>query len=164
MSMLCFAGFQTRIGYIDVKSSPVYFYVQRYENFNKTNTPILFDVEKLNVGGAMNLTSGKFTAPRNGTYTFAFTGSAYFPFSSSSSRAYVYVDMYLNGSEIAMGVADEVSTGDQWETLSFQSTLNLQKGDEIWLQIVNLSTGAYLVGRYFTFFSGHLLEEKIAVA
>ena len=60
-------GFETRIGYLDVKSSPVYFYVQRNTNFETKGTPIPFDVEILNVGGAMNSTSGKFTAPRNGT-------------------------------------------------------------------------------------------------
>ena len=49
----CFTGFQTRIGQVDVKSSPVYFYVQRNVNFNTTGTPIPFDVEKLNVGGAV---------------------------------------------------------------------------------------------------------------
>ena len=45
----------SRIGYVDVKSSPVYFYVQRYAHFNTAKTPIPFDVEKLNVGGALDL-------------------------------------------------------------------------------------------------------------
>ena len=53
--------FQMRIGYVDVKSSPVYFYVQRKAHFNTPKTPIPFDSEILNIGGAMNLTSGKFT-------------------------------------------------------------------------------------------------------
>ena len=161
----CFAGFQTWIGFVDVKSSPVYFYVQRNSvTFNTTNTPIPFDVERLNVGGAMNLTSGKFTAPRDGIYSFAFTGMAAFPTSSSSLNLYVY--MYLNGKWIGSGVADEVgSTTDvQYETLSLQSTLNLQTGDQIWLEIEYMSIGAHLRGTYYTQFSGYLLEEKIAIA
>ena len=44
------AGFQTWIGQVDVKSSPVYFYVQRYNDFNAINNPIPFDTERLNVG------------------------------------------------------------------------------------------------------------------
>ena len=46
--------FQMRIGYVDVKSSPVYFYVQRKAHFNTPKTPIPFDSEILNIGGAMN--------------------------------------------------------------------------------------------------------------
>ena len=50
-------------------------------------------------------------------------------------------DMYLNGVEIGNGQADEVDTVFQWETFSFQSTLNLKKGDEIWLEIFEMSPG-----------------------
>ena len=155
-----FAGFQTLIGYVDVKSSPVYFYVQRRDNYNKTRTPIPFDYERLNVGGAMNLTSGKFTAPQDGTYAFSFTGMAWFP--ASSSRVLLGVAMHLNGNWIESGLADEAGTADQYETLSFQSTLNLKKGDEIWLEISHMSTRAYLRGTYFTHFSGFLLEENLS--
>ena len=143
-----------------MKSSPVSFYVQRYSDyFNTTGTPILFDSERLNVGGTMSLTSGKFTAPRAGTYAFSFTGNAYLP--ASSSRVVLYVCMYLNGNWIANGYADEVSSSGQYETLSFQSTLNLKAGDQIWLQIYSISAGAYLSGNYLTQFSGYLLDETL---
>ena len=54
-SLIVFSGFQTRIGYVDVKSSPVYFYFQRYcIVFNTiTDTPNSFETERLNGGGAM---------------------------------------------------------------------------------------------------------------
>ena len=45
-----------------------------------------------------------------------------------------------------------------------RSTLNLQKGDEILLETYYISTGAYLWGNHYTYFSGYLLEEKITVA
>ena len=124
-----FSGFETRIGYVDVKSTPIYFYVQRNSNFNATKTPIPFDVERLNVGGAMDLASGKFTVPRNGIYAFSFTGVAYLP--ASPSRVVLDFAMYLNGKVLARGNYDEVGNAEQWETFSFQSTLNLQKGDEL---------------------------------
>ena len=149
----CFAGFQTWIGYVDVKSSPVYFYVQRSATFNTTNTPISFDLELLNVGGAMNLTSGKFTAPRDGIYSFSFNGLAWFP--ASSTTVFLRVYMYLNGIGIARGYADEVGTAAQYETFSWQSTLNLKAGDQIWIEINSMATGAYLNGYCYTHFSGY---------
>ena len=153
-----FAGFQTWIGYVDVKSSPVYFYVQRNSPiFNTIGTPIPFDVERLNVGGAMNLTSGKFTAPRDGIYSFSFNGLVQFP--ASSSRVYLQVYMYLNGNLIGRGYADEVGTAAQYETFSFQSTLNLKAGDQIWIEINSMSGGVSLHGGWQTHFSGHLLEN-----
>ena len=159
----CFAGFQTWIGYVDVKSSPVYFYVQRNDiYFNTINTPIPFDVERLNVGGAMNLTSGKFTAPRDGIYSFSFNGLVWFPASSSTVNLIVF--MYLNGIGIANGYADEVGTTAQYETFSWQSTLNLKGEDQIWIEINSMATGVYLDGLYYTHFSGHLLEENFAFA
>ena len=158
-----FAGFQTWIGYVDVKSSPVYFYVQRDAiGFNIIGTPIPFDREILNVGGAMNLTSGKFTAPRDGIYSFSFNGLAWFP--ASSTTVFLRVYMYLNGIGIARGYADEVGTAAQYETFSWQSTLNLKAGDQIWIEINSMATGAYLNGYCYTHFSGYLLEENFAIA
>ena len=108
----------------------------------------------------MDMTSGIFTAPRDGIYAFSFNGLASFP--STSVRRAVQVGMYLNGNEIGQGWADEVSNADQSETLSFQSTLSLKRGDQIWLQIDLMGTGTDLHGSSYTHFSGFLLEESIA--
>ena len=153
------AGFQTWIGQVDVKSSPVYFYVQRNTNFS-SGGPIPFQVERLNIGNAMNLSSGKFTAPRAGIYSFSFTGWVYFP--PSSSRLSLYVGMYFNDNLIGRGEADEVGTVSQYDTVSLQSTLNLQAGDEIWVQISLMSIRTYLHddGYHYTHFTGWLLEEN----
>ena len=156
-----FVGFQDRIGYVDVKSSPVYFYVNRNSgiSFNTINTPIPFEKELLNVGGAMDLKSGKFTTPQDGIYAFSFAGFAGFP--ASSSAVYLKVRLLLNGTTMAKGQSDEGGTAGEFEQFSFQSTLNLKAGDQIWLEIYSMSTGAYLWGDYFTQFSGYILEENI---
>ncbi|XP_046462614.1 uncharacterized protein LOC124208790 isoform X1 [Daphnia pulex] len=153
------SGFQTWIGYADVKSSPTYFYAQRNVTFNETKIPIPFDVEILNVGGAMNFTSGKFTAPVAGKYFFSFTGLIRFTGSSTIQNCYLY--LYKNGDRIARSYSDEISATVQDETLSLQSTLNLNKGDQIWLEIDYLTPGTTLNGP-FSQFNGFLLEEDIS--
>ena len=65
---------------------------------------------------------------------------------------------------IGRSSADEYANIQQLETFSFQSTLNLQKGGQIWLQIYESSgAGASLAAGWFTHFSGFLLEENNAV-
>ncbi|EFX74254.1 hypothetical protein DAPPUDRAFT_252097 [Daphnia pulex] len=89
---------QKWIGYADVKSAPVHFYVQRNSSFFPTGTPITFDRVWVNEGNAMNVTSGIFTAPNAGTYFFSFTGLASYP--ANNGTSWLDVTLYLNGHSI----------------------------------------------------------------
>ncbi len=154
------AGFQTWIGYEDVKSSPTYFYVRKWESgFAQPSIPIPFDVQNLNVGAAMNLTSGKFTTPRAGTYFFSASGTVQFP--STSSRLGCGIQLYENG--VAIGYIPIDSSNSEWnlETFSIQVTVSLQRGDEIWLAINSISSGVSLYGYGSLHFTGFLLEEAL---
>ncbi|EFX69011.1 vertebrate gliacolin-like protein [Daphnia pulex] len=161
------AGFQKWIGYADVKSAPVHFYVQRNSNFFSENTSIPFDLALVNEGNAMNLTSGIFTAPRPGIYFFSFTGSA--RLSSSSSYVGFYSYLYLNGDIIGTGRVSEYNGPvNQYSPFTLQSTLNLKKGDQLWLGI-SYSTDSYSYlydGRddHRTHFTGFMLEEEIVAS
>jgi hypothetical protein len=154
---------QKWIGYADVKSAPVHFYAQRSTDFSTRDTPIPFWLTRVNEGHAMDLSSGKFTAPRKGIYFFSFTGLASFPASSSSYVA-LGVSLFLNGDRIGTGLVEETNTIDnQWSPLTLQSTLNLTKGDKVWVQISSMSTGVKLYddSRHHTHFTGFMLEEEI---
>jgi hypothetical protein len=162
---LIIIGFEKWIGYADVKSLPVYFYVQRNNSFpNVTNIPLTFDTAKLNVGDAMDLSTGIFTAPRTGIYFFSFTGIVVFPTSSSIIQG-LRVGLYLNGNQIGVGEAEDANTiNGQNDELSLQSTLNLQAGDQICVQIdYTQGAGAYVFDKpnHFTHFNGLLLEEDL---
>ena len=111
----------------------------------------------------MDLTSGKFTAPRPGIYFFSFTGLA--KFQTSSSSVGFGVDLYLNGGQIGSGYVDETNTPGQDSPLTFQSTMNLKKGDQVWVAIWS-KTGAYLVdnGSHHTHFTGFMLQEEIVAS
>jgi hypothetical protein len=164
-----------RIGYFDVKSEPVYFYVQRNSTFNTTGslfgtifaqTAIPFQLEVVNEGNAMNLTSGIFTAPRPGIYFFSFTGLAGFPESSSDS-IYLGVGLYLNGVRIGAGWVEELNTvAGQSSPLTVQSTLKLNSGDQVCVAIYGMSPGAYLYDSswHYTHFTGFMLQEDIVVS
>ncbi len=157
---------QKWIGYADVKSTPVHFYVQRNSSFSTRDTPTPWDLSRVNEGNAMNLQTGKFTAPRPGIYFFSFTGLAAFP--ASSSAVWLGVSLYLNGGLIGTGYVSESNTASsQNSPLTLQSTLNLKKGEQVWLQIDWQSTvNAYLYDsvNHFTHFTGFMLEEEIVAS
>ncbi len=114
----------------------------------------------------MNLTSGIFTAPRPGIYFFSFTGHAYFP--ASSSQSLLSVGLNLNGGLIGMGYFSESNSQSarQSSPLTLQSTLNLKSGDQVWMEIYSMSTGAYLIddSYHYNHFTGWMLEEEIAAS
>ncbi len=161
--LVLFTDKQKWIGYADVKSAPVYFYVQRNSDFNNESTPIKFDLARVNEGNAMNLTSGIFTAPRPGIYFFSFAGLARL---SSSSAFNFYFFLNLNGNLIGSSkVHENNGPVNKYSPMTLQSTLNLKTGDRVWMQIVK-STNSYLYddSSRYTHFTGFMLEEEIVAS
>ncbi len=145
------SGFETSLGYVDVKSSPVYFYLQKNTNFNTTSVPIPFEVERLNVGGAMNLGSGIFTAPKSGTYFFSFSGI------TDGSDKSLHIALYVNENRIGTG-----NSFGKYDTLSLQSTLHLSAGDKISLRIKEYGA-LFDDSNHYSHFTGWLLYEDLSL-
>ncbi|XP_032784058.2 uncharacterized protein LOC116921819 [Daphnia magna] len=156
-------GFQKWIGYVDVKSLPTYFYVRKNTAFNRMNVAIPFEVEKVNVGNAMDLKAGIFTAPRDGIYFFSFNGLA----SSAPTKetAYSGVGLFLNAIQVGrtwLHEADVTSNHDR--PLTLQLTLKLKANDRVWLEITGMAETSFLFDNHHghNHFTGFMLDEEIA--
>ncbi len=74
----------------------------------------------------------------------------------------------MNGGLIGSGYVEESNNvANQLSPLTLQSTLNLKKGDQVWVEIYAQSTGAYLYDSdswHYTHFTGFMLEEEIVAS
>ncbi|KAK4011418.1 hypothetical protein OUZ56_020535 [Daphnia magna] len=147
--------FQKRIGYQDIKTRPVYFFVQRLKNFSEELIPIPFDRDLVNIGGAMDSHSGVFTAPFKGTYFFSFAGLAVFKGKGNVFAFLSSSGVELKRTQFTVNYSDLINLSP----ITIQSTLRLQAGDKVWINF--FFRNAVLIGGEGTIFSGWLLEEEI---
>lgn len=141
------------IGNVDVKTKNVHFYVQRNSPFNNNNSVVPFQVERLNVGGAMNLASGVFTAPVDGTYYFEFFGQK-----DESNSLDLRIDFRLNSQIMNWAYTPALP---QFFTTSSANLLRLKTGDKVDLY-KNIGGILYANNAGFqSYFTGWLLDEDL---
>lgn len=145
------AGLQTLIGIVDVKSAPVYFQAQRTTSYSTVGSVVPFDLIKLNVGNAFDL-SGVFVAPASGEYYFAFSG-----ISDNSNIARVVLEVKtatVDWSRVGEGYGEF-----KFKTFAFHATLELLEDDQVRLV---LTEGAIHDSdlHFYTNFAGFLISQN----
>lgn len=140
---------------MDVKTASVHFYVQRDSPFNTANSVIPFQVERLNVGGAMNLASGVFTAPLDGTYYFEFVGQ------KDTNGLPMSIYFRLNSKLMNLAYTPDLQ---KFLTTSSANLLRLKAGDKVDLykygDIAN-DAALYASSGYQSYFTGWLIDEDL---
>ena len=169
--------FETWIGNVQIKTKAVHFYVQRSSKYptNSGVGPITFDVEQLNVGGALNLKTGEFTATVDGIYHFEFRcikdgvvareSSIYLQFRAKDPndvKRVIYHMMRGENGQVVAGTA--MSSLPSHSTGSLTASLKLRKSDVVKIHSLSSRGNLYESGAHYTQFVGWLVEEDLAAA
>jgi len=105
-------------------SSGIYFYVQRNGKLPiAANGVIRFNQERLNMGGAMNISTGVFTVPKAGIYHFSVS-----IVKEGYSLEAIWIYFRVNGNKIGMSAVGAPVGG---APATLQPTLKLKKGDRV---------------------------------
>jgi len=146
-----YAVSQDFIGNVDVKTKSVHFYVTRNSTFSGIGATIPFELERLNVGGGMDMASGIFTAPVDGVYHFDFSAV------KEVSVKHLEIFLNVNGVNYAFAHTGQTATGSL-ETVSLNASLRLKSKDTVKLH--NNNGGILYDNSYhYTHFSGWLVDE-----
>jgi len=140
-------GHQTLIGTSDIKSTLIYFTVVRQSSYS-TYGIIPYERILLNMGNAMNIATGTFTAPRNGIYYFVFTACI------APGTSHGWGDMSSSTGHI---VRIESSSSYACSVGSAHMTVELKTGDTVH---TTLNYGQFFAnGGHQISFTGYLIHE-----
>jgi hypothetical protein len=112
-------------------------------SFNTTGTPLPFKLVVVNEGNAMDIDMGDMHDTATGNLFFLIHGIGVYIKDSYSVEFLSY--LYLNNNEIGRSyIQENENPVNQFSPLTLQSTLNLKKGDRVWIEISFSGSSSYL--------------------
>ncbi|XP_061177032.1 complement C1q-like protein 3 [Saccostrea echinata] len=102
----------------------------------RKNTIVVFGAVTLNSGNAYDSTTGKFTAPDDGIYSFMWT-------ILTKGGNYFNTKIVLNGNFIGYNYADGVSGSSNWASGSSSAVIKMRKNDKVWISTYSEEKYAY---------------------
>ena len=124
----------------------------RKTSYETEKSKIPYDLEILNIGAAMNLSTGVFTAPVRGIYQFSFHGLTLKRDNNTDIKVQIWVN---NDFRIGHTFANANDA-----PVSISGLASLKKGDQVYVWVHSGKLYDSDWGRYTTF-SGMLLEEEV---
>ena len=150
---------ETRIGFADVKTAPVFFHATRKSRFFTTDSQLSFEKLLLNVGQGMDIKTGVFTVPKSGQYLFHFNG-----FKDVFVNE-LQVVLRLNGQTDLASVYQKSQSGSSSHLSPFflHTIASLKAGDKVSLYLMEGSIAGSndKIGQGNNFF-GYLLHQDLS--
>lgn len=113
----------------------------------KNQETVVFDEITLNEGNSYNKTSGIFTAPFDGIYSFTWT-------TLTAGGKYFMTEIVRNGHPIAYNHNDGRGVGGEgYPMSSSHANIKMKKGERVWIRTYG-SYGQYAEGGNWSNFSG----------
>ncbi|XP_062619331.1 cerebellin-2-like [Saccostrea cucullata] len=108
------------------------------------NTIVVFGTITLNSGNAYDATTGIFTAPDDGIYSFTWT-------ILTMSGKYFKTRIVLSDNSIGYNHVDGVSGSSNWESGTSSAFIKMKKNDKVWITTFGEGKCAY---QEYSSFSG----------
>ncbi|XP_062607452.1 complement C1q tumor necrosis factor-related protein 3-like [Saccostrea cucullata] len=127
----------------------VAFHAILYKTLNnvRKNTVIKFRNVLTNEGGGYDATTGKFTAPEDGVYSFSWTYC-------TDKGSTTYIAGIVDGTTRAYISNSNQASG--WQNTSGHLVIKVKKGNQFWVQTI--SKISKLIHESYTFLSGYKLS------
>uniref|UniRef100_A0A8W8LMJ7 C1q domain-containing protein n=1 Tax=Magallana gigas TaxID=29159 RepID=A0A8W8LMJ7_MAGGI len=114
-------------------------------NNMKNHETVVFDKVSVNEGKAYDSSSGIFTAPLDGTYSFTWT-------TLTTGGKYFISEIMQNGKVITKNYTDGRGR-DGYEMSTSHANIKMKKGDKVWIRTYG-NLGQHAVGGHWCYFSG----------
>nr|XP_022300497.1 complement C1q tumor necrosis factor-related protein 3-like [Crassostrea virginica] len=133
-----------------IKSKAVAFQVYLKNSITSLGNGQILKYDQLvtNIGGGYNTTTGKFTAPADGVYSFSWTYM-------TKKGAACYIGGVVNGRQLVWSaIHDQAAT---WISTTAHLVVQMKKGSEFWTP--NFTGIAVYMHHHYTFLTGHKISD-----